>query len=165
MTHPWWNNGRTDFTRFYRYGKGISYLPQRNPLYRSYGFLNTVETLFVSALLFVIVLIFNTQNKYLPLFPYFVLLTVLLEYIVSLRLAIKNKEGFTPVIALYIMALRISSDAGVFVMNLLRLRIAGIGERFHFDGRTKKSHFSLNTNKIIKLIFYMAAICYAIYKY
>ncbi|MET3977585.1 glycosyltransferase involved in cell wall biosynthesis [Mucilaginibacter sp. UYP25] len=165
VTHPWWNNGQPDFKRFYRYGKGISHLPERNPRYSSYSFLNTVETLFVALLILGIAMVIDPQNRYLRLFPQFILLTIALEYLVSLRIAVKNKQGFIPLVALYVMALRLNSEAGVLFETLLRFRLAGLGERFHFDGRTKKSHFSLNTNKIIKLVFYLLAICYAIYQY
>jgi glycosyltransferase involved in cell wall biosynthesis len=165
VTHPWWNEGRPDFKRFYRYGKGISFLSERNPLYRSYSFLNTVETLFMATLLFIIMLVIHPNGKNLPQFLYFIVITLLLEYIVSLRLAAKNRQGFLPIVALYVFALRSSSDAGVLLKNLSRFRFTGLGERFHFDGRTKKSHFSLNTNKIIKLVLYLLAIIYAIYMY
>ncbi|MDB4922635.1 glycosyltransferase [Mucilaginibacter sp.] len=164
VTHPWWGDGRPDFKRFYRYGKGASLLTKRNTLYRGYDFLNTIETIFVSAIVFLLFLFIDFKSGHWVLFLYFIALTLVLEYLICLIIVLRRNKSFSPLTALYVMFLRSSNDTGVLLKNISRLRIVGLGERFHFHESAKKSNFVLNTNKIIKLIIYLLAISYAIYK-
>lgn len=154
--HPWWNNGQADYTRFYRYGKGNSYLAQRNPAYRWYDFLNTPETL-----LLITVSVFVVHFFYLPILSYglyFIAVTFLGEYITCI-MRVKRKLGKLSLsTAFNMMKLRIVYEWGTLAGNLSRFRLAGLGERFSYDGNTKPSHFRLNRYKITKLSFYVLAI-------
>ncbi|RYU87362.1 glycosyltransferase [Mucilaginibacter terrigena] len=80
VIHPWWGNGKTDFLRFYRYGKGNSYLAQRNPAYRWYDFLNTPETLLITVITLVCTM---HQRLHLAVFFFFIT-TIIIEYIVNI---------------------------------------------------------------------------------
>jgi glycosyltransferase involved in cell wall biosynthesis len=159
VTHPWWGGGKTDFMRFYRYGKGNSFLPQRNPKYRAHDFLNTPETLLIVALLYII-LLFTDRNRSVYVL-YFIALTLVLDYLVNVLRVYKADKTFSPLLALNVMLLRISVEKGALVSHLSRFRLVGIGERFHYNGQTKAANYVLNTYKIIKLAVYLAAIIYA----
>jgi len=160
--HPWWNKGQPDFSRFYRYALGISILPQRNPLYNYYSFLNTIETLFVGCFVFMIALLVSPASKCFPVFLEFVTLTIILEYIVCLRIALKHNKGHLTLTAFYIMLIRSSNDAGVFIGNLMRARLKGLGERFQFNGRINNKSFAFNTNRIIKVLGYLAGFIFTL---
>lgn len=162
VNHPWWNDGKPEITRFFGYGKGNSSLTERNPLYRSYDFLNTGETLLVSFILLIIFWFADHRHSYLILC--FIALVILLEYLISMLRVFKYKKSINPLTALYVMLLRNSIDLGILTGNLLRLRLAGIGERFNYNGQTRRANFVLNTFKIVKLIIYLSAAGFIIAK-
>jgi GT2 family glycosyltransferase len=160
VTHPWWGNGKTDFLRFYRYGKGNSFLPARNPAYSARDFLNTPETLLISIIIYILFLLFDFKDSYVMLF--FIGLTLVLDYLVNVLRVYKYTKSFSPLLAVNVMLLRISIEKGALISNLSRFRLAGIGERFHYNGQTKRANFVLNTYKIIKLVVYLAAVIYIV---
>ena len=59
VNHPWWNDGRPDFKKPFRYGLGNSWLAQLNPRYAYRDFLNLPETLVY--LLYFVVDFFDCQ--------------------------------------------------------------------------------------------------------
>jgi GT2 family glycosyltransferase len=162
VTHPWWNNGKTDFKRFFRYGKGNSHLAERNPAYSSYDFLNTSETLFIALIVFIIVMLIDPKHSYL--IAAFIGLSLILEFIISILWVMRQRKVFNLKYAIYVMLLKNSISLGALAEHLSRFYIKGIGQRFHYNGQIKKAHFVLNTNKIIKLVLYIAAIVYAVIK-
>ena len=162
VTHPWWGNGKTDFLRFSRYGKGNSLLGQRNPKYRAYDFLNPPETLFIAVLIYMVLLAARFKFSYLVLF--FIALTLILDYLVNVLRVYKATKKISPVLGVYVMGLRAGIESGQLIANLSRGRLAGIGERFNYNGQTKSANFVLNTNKIIKLAVYLIAISYMVYR-
>jgi glycosyltransferase involved in cell wall biosynthesis len=157
-THPWWAHGKADFLRFYRYGKGNSFLPQRNPQYLAYDFLNLPETLFISLLIYLVFIIVGIN--FCRLVSCFVALAIVLDYLVNVLRVYKTTKKLNLLLSVYVMGLRFSIESGQLLANLSRFRLAGIGERFQYNGQIKKAHFVLNTYKIIKLVVYLAAIIY-----
>lgn len=154
VTHPWWHNGKTDFTRFYRYGKGNSFLAQRNIAYRWYDLLNTPETLLLTFILLIATL---HQWAHQAVFAFFVA-TLVIEYIISIMRVQRSTKKIAPVLSLYVMLLRNVYEAGILFGNLKRGRLAGFGERFNYDGSTKLRHFRFNRFKIVKLVLYAIAL-------
>jgi len=163
VTHPWWNDGKTNFSRFYRYGQGNSFLAERNPTYAWYDFTNTPETI----LLLLVILPF-TLFAGAKAFLYtlcFILLTVFIEYIVTILRVKRNTHKTQPVTAVYVSILRIVYETGLLKGNLGRGRLKGFGERFSYDGSLKKNHFRLNRFKIIKLVLYIMVFAILLYCY
>ncbi|WP_345954536.1 glycosyltransferase [Mucilaginibacter sp. PAMB04168] len=162
--HPWWNNGRADYTRFYRYGIGNSYLAQRNPAYRWYDFLNTPETLFC-----IVVAVFVVHFFYRPVVNYglfFIAISLFAEYITNIMRVRRNNKRLSFGTAFNVMRLRLVYEWGTLIGNLKRFRLAGLGERFSYDGSTKARHFRLNRYKIVKLAIYtLAIIALVIYRH
>lgn len=161
VTHPWWNNGRTGFKRFYKYGIGNSFLGERNPQYAWYDFLNTTETLMFLIVAVVLTGLFNLQllDMAVGLIAY----TVLIEYLVNILRLYKNEGKIYFIEAFGVMLLRNIYESGILMGNLSRLRLHGIGERFNYDGSTKKTHFRFNRYKIIKLVLYAIFIFLVLY--
>ncbi|MXV50015.1 glycosyltransferase [Pedobacter sp. HMF7647] len=160
VTHPWWHNGKRNYKQFY-YGRGNSYLPQFNPQYKFYDFLNTSETMFAWLIISVVFLILNHLK--LQAIGLVVLLIILIEFIANmLRVYLKTRKiNFELIYEL--MTVRNAYEFGILYENLSRLRFTGIGERFRDDGSFKRSGFALNKYKIIKLSLYGLVIIYLIY--
>lgn len=155
--HPWWKNGQADYKRFYRYGLGNSHLAQRNPAYRWYDFLNTPESI-----LMVAIAVFAIHFFWMPVVRYgvgFIVIALFAEYITNIMRVKRKNKSILPAIAFNVMRLRLVYEWGTLWGNLLRGRLAGIGERFSYDGNTRPGSFRLNRYKIVKLaIFTLAAI-------
>jgi GT2 family glycosyltransferase len=160
VTHPWWGNGKTDFLRFYRYGKGNSYLAQRNKAYRWYDFLNTPETLLIALIALICTL---HQRAHLAVF-FFIIATVIIEYITTIARVQRGTKKIAPLLSVYVMLLRNIYETGILFGNLSRWRLQGIGERFNYEGSTKQHHFRTNRFKIIKLVLYAIAL-FLIYRF
>lgn len=154
--HPWWKNGQTDYTRFYRYGLGNSHLSQRNPQYKWYDFLNTSETLLITLLAALTVLPVNYMfTMYIISFA---LIIVGIEYVVNVVRVHRKIKKVALITSFHVMLLRNTYECGILTGNLSRFRLSGVGERFNYDGSTKPKHFRFNRYKIIKLILYTAII-------
>ena len=150
VIHPWWNDGRDDYLRFFRYGKGNSFLAQRNHLYSWRDLFNTSETLLLSVIIWLF-------TFFTPLL-YFMLATVIIEYLVTVLRVKRSTQHINFPLSLDVTLLRNVYEAGILWGNLSRGRVKGIGERFNYEGGIKKQHFRLNRFKIIKLILYVIAI-------
>jgi len=157
VEHPWWKNGQADYTRFYRYGIGNSYLAERNPQYKWYDFLNTSEMLLITGLAALAALVVN--YNFIIYIIYFALITIGIEYVVNVVRVNRKTHKIELVTSFNVMLLRNIYEFGILAGNLFRFRLAGIGERFNYDGAIAKSKiFRLNRYKIIKLILYTAMI-------
>nr|WP_299286400.1 glycosyltransferase family 2 protein [uncultured Mucilaginibacter sp.] len=158
VEHPWWKNGQTDYTRFYRLGIGNSYLTEHNPQYKWYDLLNTSEILLITLLVALAAMAVNfTLIIYIL---YFALITIITEFIVNIVRLYRKIHKVELITAFNVMLIRNTCEFGILAGNMLRFRLAGIGERFNYDGTiTKKSKlFRLNRYKIIKLLIYTTVI-------
>lgn len=151
--HPWWNNGAPDFKRPFRYGLGNSFLPELNPRYAYRDFLNTPETILLAIPLLMVSTLINPRYGTAGIL--FILGIVIIEMIASGCQTIKRSGKWNLPIIIYILAMRFVYETGIIVGNLSRKRLAGIGERFHDNGRQNKIFFyRSNTHKVIKWILY-----------
>jgi glycosyltransferase involved in cell wall biosynthesis len=151
--HPWWNGGKADFKKPFRYGLGNSRLGQLNPRYAYRDFLNLPETLFVCFVLMLISLI-ASHRLVVPII-FFIAGILIIELIASAIQTIKRTGRFNAALILNVLALRITYESGLLWGNLSRGRFVGIGERFHDDGKQNKLYFfRTNTIRIVKWILY-----------
>jgi glycosyltransferase involved in cell wall biosynthesis len=151
--HPWWNEGRPDFKKPYRYGVGNSLLGELNPGYAYMDLLNTIETLAVC----IPVLLIFTVVKPRWIFPLLLFMcgALLIEAIATVIQTKKRSLMANARTMFFVLALRLSNEYGLLSGNLSRFRIRGIGERFHDDGKQNKIFFyRTNTHKIVKWILY-----------
>lgn len=154
VVHPWWGGGKQDLTRFYRYGKGNSWLAARNPAYKWYDFLNMSETLMVTLL----VLIGTIGQPVHAAVAYFAAATILIEYVTTIFRVQRTEKKVDFGLAWEVILLRNVYEAGILFGNLGRGRLQGIGERFNYEGGTKNHSFRTNRFKIIKLLLYAVAV-------
>jgi glycosyltransferase involved in cell wall biosynthesis len=153
VQHPWWNNEKVDFKRPFRYGKGNSLLGYLNPEYTYYDFPNTPETLLISLIGVVIVLIAK-PSWLIPLFI-FIAGTLVIEMIASATQSIKRNHRGNIKVIFYVMALRFVHECGVLMGKISKLQFWRIGERFHDNGTINKiSFYRLNSYKTVKWILY-----------
>ncbi|WP_426667674.1 glycosyltransferase family 2 protein [Mucilaginibacter sp. McL0603] len=153
VEHPWWNAGKPNFKRSFRYGKGSSFLFRKDTDYTYYDFLNTTETIFI-VLIALLVSVFVSK-----LSLYFLLLflagILVIEFIANIVQSLKRKAGLNLVVVFYLVLLRLSYQWGLLLNNLLMGRFNALGMRFNDDGSFKKSHFyRLNSYKITKWVLY-----------
>jgi GT2 family glycosyltransferase len=151
--HPWWNSGKPDFKKPFRYGLGNSRLGQLNPRYAYRDFLNLPETLLV-CFVFMLIFLFFEHQLIFPLI-FFIAGILVIELIASAIQTIKRTGRINVMMILYVLALRITYECGLLWGNLSRGRLAGISERFHDDGKQNKLYFfRTNTHRIVKWILY-----------
>lgn len=151
--HPWWNGGEPDFKKPFRYGLGNSRLGELNPRYAYHDFLNGSETILVSILILFILAI--ARPLWILPFLFFILGVLLIEFIASAIQTIKRSGTGNLRIISYVFALRMAYETGLLWGNISRLRVIGIGERFHDDGKQNKFFFyRTNTQRIVKWILY-----------
>lgn len=159
VTHPWWNNGQANFKRTFRYGIGNSWLGQLNPRYTYRDFPNTPETLFLTFLLGIPLIVWKPAllNPWLC----FLVGVLIIEVLATTLQAIKRAQVVGLLMLGYVIALRFVYETALLWGQLSRFRINGIGERFHDDGRINKLFFyRLNTRKTIKWILYPLLIAF-----
>jgi glycosyltransferase involved in cell wall biosynthesis len=151
--HPWWNAGKTDFKKPYRYGIGNSLLGELNPKYAYRDFLNTIETLAI-CIPFLLIFLVTKPGWVFPLLL-FMSGALLIEAIATVAQTKKRSRMASVRTIFFVLALRLSHECGLLSGNLSRFRIRGIGERFHDDGKQNKIFFyRTNTHKIVKWILY-----------
>lgn len=153
VKHPWWNAGKINFSRSFRYGKGTSLLLRKNPGYTYYDFPNTAETIFITL---IVLLISALLSKiWTDLILLFLAGIFVIEFIANLVQSLKRKAGINLLVAFYLVLLRLSYQSGLLLNNLLTGRFNAIGKRFNDDGSFKKNHFyRLNSYKITKWVLY-----------
>ena len=153
VEHPWWNAGKPNFKRSFRYGQGSSLLFKKDADYTYYDFLNTTETIFI-VLIALLVSVFVSQHSL-----YFLLLflagILVIEFIANIVQALKRKAGLNILVVFYLVLLRLSYQWGLLLNSLLIGRFNAFGLRFNDDGSFKRNHFyRLNSYKITKWILY-----------
>ena len=115
--------------------------------------LNCPEIIFVSVLLLFILAI-ASPSCILPSLL-FILGVLLIEFIASAIQTVKRSGTGNLRIIFYVFALRMVYETGLLWGNISRVRIIGIGERFHDDGKRNKFFFyRTNTHRIVKWILY-----------
>ena len=156
VTHPWWNQGKTDYERFVRYGMGSGYLLFFHRHRTHFDFANPVESLILLTLF---------SPMLIPAFGWttWLLYTVsvpLFEWVISFLKVSSN--GFkSPLTAYYMAMVKSSFEFGV-VLTLIKEK-----KFFYFMKRinptfSRSQHFRLNKWKIIKLSLYLVMTLYLI---
>ncbi|RFM27819.1 glycosyltransferase family 2 protein [Deminuibacter soli] len=154
VLHPWWNQGRVNYKRPFRYGIGNSYLAALNPAYTYYDWLNTPETLLLTMVAIIIAGLL--QPTALPLFACLLAGIVVIECIATTVQAIKRRAPLQPAVYVYLLLLRLSYETGVLWGNLARGRIKGFGERFNDNCRMNKLKFYRTSSyRITKWVLYL----------
>jgi GT2 family glycosyltransferase len=162
--HPWWNNGKPDFKRPFRYGKGNSNLGNMNPQHTYYDFLNTPETLLISSIV-ACVLLFVKPAWFIPTLI-FMAGVLIIEIIASTIQTIKRYSKANLKVIVFVLWLRLAHESGLLLGKISKLQLWRIGERFHDDGKINKLYFyRTNTYKIAKWILYPPLILFILYKY
>ncbi|MFC6102655.1 glycosyltransferase family 2 protein [Olivibacter domesticus] len=152
--HPWWDNGKPNFKRPFRYGKGTGFLIKINPEYTRYDFPSTPEMLFFSFLFFLASLFF--APSWSELIGVFILGVIFIELVSSFINAIAKAKNLSAKVLFYIIVMKFCYDAGVLSINLSNWFFKGFLKRFNYSGIQKKDHFiRLNRYKISKLILFI----------
>lgn len=157
VNHPWWQDGKANFERPFRYGKGNSLLGTRHRENTYYDFLNTPETLLAGVLLLMVFLFFKPGLVYAMIL--FLAGVLIIEMVANFVQVYKRAKTVNPVITFYVFLLRFCQEAGVLWGKITRGRFWRIGERFHDDAKTKRiNFFRLNSYKITKIVLYFLLI-------
>ena len=164
VVHPWWKNEKADFRRPFRYGIGNSWLGELNPQYTYYDFLNTPETLLISFVTAVVLLVAGSSWAIPALL--FAAGALVIELLASAIQTIKRYSTGSVLIILYVTILRLVYETGLLWGKISRLRFGRIGERFHDNGVINKVFFyRTNTYKIVKWILYPLLLVYILQHY
>jgi len=154
VTHPWWDEGRVNYKRPYRYGIGNSRLGKYNPGYTYRNLPNTPETillcmvvsiglLFIAPCWSIAVLLFAAGS--LPV-----------ELAATAALLRKRSPGSSFTVVFYTTMLKLLNDAGELWGKLTHGELSRITERFDDTGTVKKNvFFKTNTYKIVKWVLYL----------
>lgn len=151
VTHPWWNAGKAQYVRFFRYGIGTAYLLPRFRNYVWYGFPNPVETLLAGVVwlpLLGLTIGWGSALVCLLAVPVF-------EFFTQFLRAARAGEFRIPVVW-HMMMVRAANDWGVLVGGRMQRRSTFM-KRLNADFTTP-SHFRLNRYRIVKLVLFVLLI-------
>ncbi|TWR23928.1 glycosyltransferase family 2 protein [Mucilaginibacter achroorhodeus] len=163
VNHPWWDNGKMQTKRMFRYGAGAAEAARLYPLklYTFYDFTNTTETLLLLALAAI-------PGAFLKLpvaiFLAAIIAQVLAEYLTNYYKAFKVGKTLDPVVALQMMWHKNVMEAGKLTLVLLNLHFIDFSKRI--DGSFRKQNpqpYRLNRWKIIKLILFVIIFAITLY--
>ncbi len=151
VSHPWWNNGKMQFKRMFRYGQGASDLllkaPVKNYAYRD--FTNTTETI----LLLLLVLPLAIAYKKMFLLLAFFAASLLAEFLVNLIKAIKVGRTFSLAVLFNLVMVKNTQELGALCNTIVVGNFNGFAKRLDLGfSKPNPSPFRLNRWKIIKLI-------------
>lgn len=148
VIHPWWNAGKTQYTRFFRYGIGTAYLLPRFSNYVWYGFPNPVESFLV------LVIVYPLLGYTLGWIEALVILVAIpiFEFITQfLRTA--RAGVFDLSVVWHMTVIRAANDWGILVGGLMQRKNTFM-KRINADF-TAPSHFRLNRYRIVKLLLFL----------
>jgi glycosyltransferase involved in cell wall biosynthesis len=151
VCHPWWDNGKMQFKRMFRYGQGASDLilkaPVRNYAYRDLT--NTSETI----LLLLLVSPLAIMYKKMFLLWAFLGALLLAEFIVNGIKVVKLGKTFSLPIMFNLMMIKNSQELGALYNTISVANFDGFAKRLDLGfSKPNPSPFRLNRWKIIKLI-------------
>ena len=151
VKHPWWNNGKSQLERMFRYGAGnaaILKLPHIKK-YSSLDFTNTCECVFI--LLIAIFACVVTGGQYTICLK-LLFIAVSAEYLTNLVKAITATGKFPLVLAWQMALHKNAQEVGFFSSLIIRGDVFLLFRRIDFGfNKPHPSPFRLNKWKIIKL--------------
>lgn len=152
--HPWWNNGKPNFTRPFRYGNGTAFLMYINPEYTRYDFPSTPEALLLTLTLLILSLFLSPNWSYA--IGILIVGIIFIEIIASTINLLRKTKRPTLQMLFYVIAMKFCYDSGILAENLSQGFFKGIFRRFNYSGIPKKDHFiRLNLYKITKLVLFL----------
>lgn len=154
--HPWWNEGKPDLYKPFRYGIGNSWLVQLNPKNTYRDFLNTPESILI--ILFFLLVVLITKPSWVPAVLSFLGMAIVIEFLANLLQVKKRQPGASIAVIWYSTLMRLAQESGVAWGKIKRGRFDQLGLRFHYDGAVNKSGFyKTNTYRIVKWVLYPLA--------
>lgn len=150
--HPWWDNGRSQLKRMFRYGYGNATILKLPHIwkYSHLDFSNTIETLFILVLLSPLLLLGGLSFKTLLLLSGIVLLA---ELITNAIRSIKVSGRFSPDLIWQMVLHKNAQEVGFFWALLKSGRIMSMSRAIDFGFKKPyPSPFRLNRWKIVKLV-------------
>ncbi len=146
MLHPWWNKGKPDYTRAFKYSEGNYLLLKEHPQFGIYRFPNSVELIFFSPLALV-------AGLSLLKWILFVFSVLLIDASIHVLRVIKNKGAQPLIVLAYSWMLKLAEQAGYLKANVKNLNFPGLFKRFDIElSPGRKRHFHTNRWIILKMI-------------
>ena len=152
VLHPWWDGGKIQTKRLFRYGMGtadIMRLPHIKP-YTFVDFTNTVETVLLLITVMVISLFFDMSSVVV-----FTIISVVVisEIITNCIKSIKLSGKVSLPLAYQMFLHKNAYEAGMVWSNLKNGRVYSLGRRLDLGfKKVHPAHFRFNKWKIIKLL-------------
>lgn len=149
VVHPWWNDGKTHYDRFIRYGIGVGYLLPRHPPLTWRDFPNTMEAfilLFISFPFFLFLgqgLTWLLLGLAIPVIDYFSM------YLKARSLGVKSLKTIY-----YMTLLKNSFDLGILKAILKEKKPRYFMTRINI-GDSRTSNFRLNRWKIMRISLFI----------
>ena len=158
VTHPWWDSGKAQTKRMFKYGSGAAEAARLYPieLYTYYDFTNTTETTVLLLVLAMVFAIFSLPVKWL-------IITALAqwasEFFTNYYKAFKTGKTLSIAVVLQMMWHKNVLEAGRLWVVLSTAHLDTFALRI--DGSFRKQHpqhFRLNRWKIIKMLLFLISI-------
>jgi len=126
--HNWWNNGKRDYTRFFRYLYGGALLSDFFPEYSFYNYPNVIESLFLG--LFLGLVLWLILHSALPMFCIFAGV-ITGECVVDFIRILKTRGFGRSIFVMEVFLIKAANDLGTLARVLKDLRIPyGFCRRF-----------------------------------
>lgn len=163
VCHPWWDEGRSQVKRMFRYGYGNATILQL-PHIRKYScldFSNTIETLFGLALLSPVMLIGGIHHgTVLALFG----IVLLAELVTNAIRSITVSHKFNPALIWQMMLHKNAQELGFFWALLRQRRFLSMCKMIDFGfKKAYPSPFRLNRWKIVKLVVTILLLLFTVF--
>ncbi len=151
VTHPWWNDGKIQTRRMFRYGLGASEIVDipHIKLYSYRDFTNTSETLFILILSALLALLFNGNIYWICTLAFIIIIS---EFLTNMIRSIAFSKSFSIPLAWQMIWHKNAYEAGFLWGCLSHGRLLNIGKRIDVGfNKPNPSPFRLNKWKIIKM--------------
>jgi glycosyltransferase involved in cell wall biosynthesis len=162
VTHPWWNNGKSQVKRMYRYGKGIGDIIDRpyQKQFTYYDFTTTVETIFIVVIL--ALLLGSFIHGFWSVALLMILGTSLAEFLTNCFKCYKLSRKFSMGLTVQMILHKNAVEAGLLASVLSQRKFNYLFKRLDVTfTKVNPSPFRLNRWKITKLI--ITVLLFAVY--
>ena len=163
VAHPWWNDGKIQTERMFRYGKGAADIIDLPAIkkYTYYDFTNTSETLAIMLLSLPFAIYYSLSFYWMKV----LLVLILAEFITNWVKAIKSGKVYSPIIAFYLLWAKNCYEFGVLYNVITEGKWRYFAKRIDVGfSKENPSNFRTNKWKIIKMILILLGIGILMFK-
>jgi GT2 family glycosyltransferase len=148
--HPWWNEGKPNFSRPFNYSQANYLLLKRHPQYAIWRFCNSLELLFFLLLFMPFAAIAGVDAvKYLL----FIISVLLIDFGVHILKISREKRTKSFIVLYYTWRIKLAEQLGFLTICIRKFYLKGFFTKFNFElSPLKMKHFHTNRWIILRIM-------------